>query len=268
MFKLFKKKTAEEAIPKTYAMPVGEVVYGIGDVHGCLRPMVDLLQKIQRDRKSCPAQKSTVVFLGDLMDRGPASREVIEFLMNFSPNWTDVVYLRGNHEEVMLDVLNGNIGAMRSWFEFGGKECARSYGVNNFGQLHINPDHIMMALQRSVPKEHIQFLDSFHDAFTFGEYLLVHAGIKPRVAIEDQSPYDMRWVRSSFLDYKKPHPMKIVHGHSVVEDKPEIHSNRIAVDTGVYQGRPLTAVKLYADEEFFIQSDIIETSHLDLVAES
>lgn len=256
MLNLFKKKTAKDAVPKSYDMPEGEVVYAIGDVHGCFIPMINLLSKIELDRRLCPAQKSVVVFLGDLMDRGPASREVIDFLMHFTPDWTEVVFLRGNHEEVMLDVMSGNIGAMRSWFEFGGKDCARSYGVDNFGQLHINPDHIMMALQRSVPRAHLEFLDSFHDAFTFGDYLLVHAGIKPKVAIEDQSPYDMRWVRSSFLDYTKPHPMKIVHGHSVVEDEPEIHSNRIAVDTGVYQGRPLTAVKLYAGQETFIQSDV------------
>ena len=255
MFKFLKNKSAPDE--RIYAMPDGEIVYAIGDVHGCFQSMIDLLDKIEADRLSRKEEKSTVVFLGDLIDRGPSSREVLDYLMNYFPNWTNVAFLRGNHEEVMLDVLSGNISAMRSWFDFGGKECARSYGVENFGQLQINPDHIMMSLQRCVPKEHLKFLDSFSDAFAFGDYLLVHAGIKPRVAIEDQSPYDMRWIRSSFLDYKKPHPVKVVHGHSVVDDGPENHNNRIAVDTGAHKGRPLTAVRLCAGEEKFIQSDVL-----------
>jgi len=212
---LKKKSKLADAIPH-YNMPEGEIVYAIGDVHGCYMSMINLLEKIEIDRRSRPEGKSTVVFLGDLIDRGPASREVVEFLMNYKPDWTNVAYIRGNHEEVMLDVLSGNISAMRSWFEFGGKDCARSYGVDNFGQLHINPDHIMMALHRNVPKQHLAFLDSFSE-----------------------------------------HPVKVVHGHSVVEDEPEIHSNRIAVDTGAHKGRPLTAVCLCAGQETFIQSEAL-----------
>ncbi len=257
MFKFLNKKSKPEGELRRYNMPEGEIVYAIGDVHGCYLSMLNLLDRIEVDRRSRPEGKSTVVFLGDLIDRGPASKEVVEFLMTFNPDWTELAFVRGNHEEVMLDVLSGNISAMRSWFEFGGKDCARSYGVDNFGQLHINPDHIMMALQRSVPKTHLAFLDSFSDAFAFGDYLLVHAGIKPKVAIENQSPYDMRWIRSSFLDYKKPHPVKVVHGHSVVDDGPENHSNRIAIDTGAHKGRPLTAVRLCAGEEKFIESDAL-----------
>lgn len=255
MFSFLNKKSAKHESTQAYAMPNGEIVYAIGDVHGCYMSMLNLLVRIEADRRARPEPKSTIVFLGDLIDRGPSSREVIEFLMTFNPNWSDVVFLRGNHEEVMLDVMTGNISAMRSWFEFGGKDCARSYGVDNFGQLLINPDHIMMALQRSVPLEHLEFMDSFSDAFAFGDYLLVHAGIRPKIDIEEQAPHDMRWIRSTFLDYKKPHPMKIVHGHSVVDGAPENHSNRIAVDTGAHQGRPLTAVCLCGGEEIFIQSD-------------
>lgn len=257
MFSFLKKKTAPQNNAPAYTMPEGEIVYAIGDVHGCFNAMVDLLGKIEADRLKRPEEKSTVVFLGDLIDRGPSSRQIIEFLMNYAPDWTEVMYLRGNHEEVMLDVLSGNISAMRSWFEFGGKDCARSYGVDNLGQIHINPEHIMMSLQARVPDAHLSFLDSFSDAFSFGDYLLVHAGIKPKVAIAEQSPYDMRWIRTSFLDYKKPHPVKVVHGHSVVEGEPENHSNRIAVDTGAHKGRPLSAVCLCGGEETFLQSDIL-----------
>lgn len=258
MFSFLKKTKTENKGAQIYLMPEGEIVYAIGDVHGCYNSMLNLLDKIEHDRRSRPEPKSTIVFLGDLIDRGPASKEVLDFLINYKPSWSEVAFISGNHEEVMLDVLRGDVSAMRSWFSFGGKECARSYGVDNFGQLHINPDHIMMSLQRNVPEAHLTFLDSFSDAFTFGDYFLVHAGIKPRVAIKDQSSHDLRWIRATFLDYKKPHPVKVVHGHSVVADGPENHSNRIAIDTGAHKGRPLTAVCLCAGNEAFIQSDILD----------
>ncbi len=252
-----KSRKKDKTSARQYIMPEDEIAYAIGDVHGCLASLKNLLDKIELDRTSRPEKKSTVVFLGDLIDRGPSSREVLEFLMNYKPDWTNVVFLMGNHEEVMIEVLGGDISAMRSWFEFGGKACARSYGVDNFGQLHINPDHIMMALQRSVPKAHIRFISGFRDAFLFGEYLFVHAGIKPKVAIEDQSPQDMRWIRARFLEYKKPHPVMVVHGHTVVDDGPELHSNRIAVDTGAHKGRPLTAAALASGTTRFIQSEAL-----------
>lgn len=258
MFSFFKKIKTENKVAPSYLMPEGEIVYAIGDVHGCYESMLNLLGKIESDRRSRPELKSTIVFLGDLIDRGPASKEVLDYLINYRPSWSEVAFLRGNHEEVMLKVLSGDISAMRSWFSFGGKECARSYGVDNFGQLHINPDHVMMSLQRHVPEAHLTFMDSFTDAFAFGDYFLVHAGIKPKVAIADQSSHDLRWIRAGFLDYKKPHPVKVVHGHSVVDDGPENHSNRIAIDTGAHKGRALTAVCLCAGEETFIQSDILD----------
>ncbi len=264
MFKFLSKSKSEAKSSKKdkvnareYAMPEDEIAYAIGDVHGCLASLQNLLEKIELDRASRAEKKSTLVFLGDLIDRGPSSREVLEFLMAYKPDWTNVVFLMGNHEEVMIEVLDGDISAMRSWFEFGGKACARSYGVDNFGQLHINPDHIMMALQRSVLKDHIRFISGFRDAFSFGDYLFVHAGIRPKIAIKDQSPHDMRWIRSRFLEYKKPHPVMVVHGHTVVDDGPELHTNRIAIDTGAHKGQPLTAVALAGGTTRFIQSEAL-----------
>ncbi len=268
MFKFLSKSKAESELKskpgkkskgeaRTYTMPDDEIAYAIGDVHGCLASLKNLLERIELDRAARPEKKSTIVFLGDLIDRGPSSREVLEFLMSYKPDWTNIIFLMGNHEEVMIEVLDGDISAMRSWFEFGGKACARSYGVDNFGQLHINPDHIMMALQRSVPKEHIRFISGFRDAFSFGDYLFVHAGIRPKIPIKDQSPHDMRWIRSRFLEYKKPHPVMVVHGHTVVDDGPELHSNRIAIDTGAHKGQPLTAVALASGKTRFIQSEAL-----------
>ena len=149
----------------------------------------------------------------------------------------------GNHEEVFLKVLSGSVSALTSWFEFGGRECVRSYGVTNLGEILINPENLLFRIQEAVPQSHIAFMKSFDETFQFGPYLCVHAGIKPRVAIEKQSTRDLRWIRKEFLTYEKPHPFIIVHGHTIVK-KADIRPNRIAVDTGAYEGGPLTAVRL------------------------
>ncbi len=235
-------------------MPEGEIAYGIGDVHGCFNAMLNLLDKIELDRAARPEAKATLVFLGDLIDRGPASRQVIEFLRDYDPPWADIVLLKGNHEEVMLTVMEGNLKAMRSWLGFGGKSCARSYGVDNLGQLEISPENIMMSLQKKIPKSHMDFIDSFEDSFRFGDYLMVHAGIMPKVPLEAQTSQDMRWIREKFISYKKPHEVMVVHGHTVVETAEQL-SNRIPVDTGAHKGGPLTAVCLAGGKVSFLTSE-------------
>lgn len=258
MFSLFSKNKSRKK-SAAHLMAEDEIAYAIGDVHGCYDSLLNLLEKLESDRAARPQSKATIVFLGDLVDRGPASREVLEFLAAYQPGWADLIFLKGNHEEVMLSVMKGNLDAMRSWFSFGGKSCARSYGVDNFGHLEMNPQKIMRSLQRRVPQSHIDFLETFQDYHIIGDYLFVHAGIKPKVAIKDQSARDMRWIREKFLAYKKPHPMMVVHGHTVVDNGPEYHSNRIALDTGAHKGRPLTAACFVASDVAFIMSEPLGT---------
>jgi len=166
-----------------------------------------------------------------------------------------IFYKNRNHEEVILKILGGSISALASWFEFGGRACLRSYDVDNLGEINLDSESLLARAQRAVPKTHIEFMNSFENYHVFGKYLCVHAGIKPKVSLEKQNPRDMRWIRSEFLNYIKPHPYIIVHGHSVVE-QPEHHFNRIAVDTGVYKGRPLTAVRIEDEDVSFIQSEV------------
>jgi len=165
-----------------------------------------------------------------------------------------MVFITGNHEEVFLDVLGGDVDAMSSWFRFGGKDTVRSYGVERLGDIDVNPAGLMRRIQKAVPKGHIKFMERFVDSFVFGDYLFVHAGIKPGVPLEGQSPKDMRWIRQRFLNYTKPHPYKVVHGHTIVPH-PEHYPNRIAVDTGAYDGGPLSAVFLQGETVGFIRSD-------------
>ena len=253
MFSLFKKGNAKNKPKVETAEAVEGYAYVIGDIHGCFDELSELLELIERDAKSLEAGPKYVVFLGDLMDRGPKSYEVIEHLRTFDPDYATPVFLMGNHEEVFLKVLSGSEGALTSWFEFGGRECVRSYGVKNLGEILTSPENLLFRIQEAVPQSHIDFMESFDETFKFGPYLCVHAGIKPRVAIEKQSTRDMRWIRKEFMAYEKQHPFIIVHGHTIVE-KADIRPNRIAVDTGTYEGGPLTAVRLSKNEPYIIET--------------
>jgi len=250
MFGIFKNKKETVNAPDK---PVNGYAYVIGDIHGCYSELCELLTLIDRDIKALDDSPKHIVCLGELMDRGPKSNEVIEHLMNFKPDYATPVFLMGNHEEVYLNVLSGSVGSLRSWFEFGGRECVRSYGVQNLGEIHSNPENLLFRILENVPQNHIDFIKSFQETFEFGPYLCVHAGIKPRVPIHKQSTQDLRWIRKEFMTYTKPHPYIIVHGHTIVENA-EVLSNRIAVDTGTYEGGPLTAVRLGADGPHFIQT--------------
>jgi len=246
LFKSGKKNIAK-------SIPDGQLVYAIGDIHGAYDKLVGLLENIKHDAGSHDLAV-TIVFLGDLIDRGPDSAKVVEFLSGYNPDYAETIFLMGNHEETFLKVLRGSKTSLQAWFNYGGRACARSYGVENLGRVLSSPGQVVMDIQHAVPDHHLEFLSTFKNYHIVGNYLFVHAGIKPKVALEKQSPTDMRWIRKKFLDYKKPHPYQIVHGHTVV-DSPEVLSNRIAVDTGAHRaGFPLTAVKLKASNVSFIQS--------------
>lgn len=222
----------------------GKCAYVVGDIHGSFEALTLLLQKIEshhQNRGHVNQHRSVeIVFLGDLIDRGVKSKEVIQFLMTYNPNFATLVFLLGNHEDVFLSILNGKFGLLDLWFKHGGKACARSYGVENLGRVYSAPDQLCTSIQESVPRSHVDFISRFKKYHVFGDYLCVHAGIKPGVPLCDQSPRDLLWIRDPFLNFQKPHPYKVIHGHTVV-NKPEIHSNRIAIDTGAFSGGRLTA---------------------------
>ncbi len=262
MIKLFKKsKTDKKGTSGGYQGPA-EGAYVIGDVHGCFDKMISLLKNIRDDiAREYPdisnlAQDDLpkIIFLGDLIDRGPKSKEVLESLISFNPSYARPIYLAGNHEEVFIKVLDGDINSLRFWYKFGGRECMRSYGVTNLGLIHHNPENLLHKLQGRVPRAHYDFVTSFRNYYLAGDYLCVHAGIKPKVALDKQDEKDFRWIRESFLSYKKPHPYRIIHGHTISEE-PEDLPNRIGVDTGGYKGNPLTAVFIRNEAVRFIRSD-------------
>ena len=185
------------------------------------------------------------------MDRGPDSRGVLERLRNYTFPGLTPLFLMGNHEEFFLRVLDGDTGLVGQWLTFGGTELAMSYGLSEWWLTSATPEAIVQALATAVPREHRLFVKDFGDSFRFGDYLMVHAGVRPGVALDAQKPADLRWIREAFLNDQSEHGVLVVHGHTVV-GAPEERPNRIGIDTGAYKGGPLTALGLEGEERWYL----------------
>ena len=239
--------------------PQGCRAYAVGDVHGRLDLLDELLAQIADDDSSRDAASTVIVFLGDLIDRGPDSAAVIERLRRFDPVNGKSVFLLGNHEEVLLRLLGGETTLLAGWLRFGGTECALSYGLDPRELATLPPDDALAALRGAVPAEHVRFIESFVDTFRFGDYLFVHAGIRPGTDLEQQSQKDLRWIREPFLDDKRDHGFVVVHGHTITHEVDE-RVNRIGIDTGAYRSGRLTALAIEGAERWFLSASQAEAS--------
>ena len=239
--------------------PDGYRAYAIGDIHGRLDLLNDLLCRIEQDLAARPSRKTVLVFLGDLIDRGPDSRGVLCRLQALQSTAFSTVFLLGNHEEILLRLLDGETGLLASWMRFGGAECAQSYGLDLRQLIHIPEGEAIDSLRQAIPAKHVEFLRSFGDTFRFGDYLFVHAGIRPGVELESQSQRDLRWIRADFLNSRADHGFLVVHGHTI---DPQIahRENRIGIDTGAYATGILTAIGLENDERWFLDTS---ATHLE-----
>lgn len=257
MLNLLKRFRGRPTAPPVYRVPKGERVYAVGDVHGCARQLDALLKAIEADCAGSQLQ-TRLVFLGDLVDRGPASAQVIERLLHGDLPAAHHAFLMGNHEEVLLDVYEGKVGRLEGWLKYGGVQTLRSYGITREDILKLGLG--LSALMRErIPEEHIRFIRTFADKLQIGDYLFVHAGIRPGVPIPQQRSSDLRWLRGGFLDDDTDHGLMVVHGHTI-SNEPEIRDNRIGVDTGCYQTGKLTALVLEGAERRFISNNEIWTA--------
>jgi serine/threonine protein phosphatase 1 len=229
----------------------GARAYAVGDIHGRLDLLEELLCRIEEDIAARPPRKTYIVFLGDLVDRGPDSAGVVERLRTWRPRHGKPVFLGGNHEEVLLRILGGDAAILPDWLKFGGAECARSYGIDIDALRRMEDDEAIDAIRAKVPRAHRDFLESFADTFAFGDYLFVHAGIRPGIAIEDQDRADLRWIRGQFLDDAQDHGCVVVHGHTISKGVDE-RSNRIGIDTGAYRSGVLTALAIEGAERRYL----------------
>lgn len=237
------------------ALPPGYRLYAIGDIHGRDDLLADLLARIDADSSRRGAAKRVLVFLGDLVDRGPASAQVVERLRTYRPADTRLVFLAGNHEEVLLRIVDGEATLIPDWLRFGGAQCLRSYGADPDRLRKMAGARALDVIRAAIPAAHVAFLRSFDDTFRAGDYLFVHAGIRPGVALDEQAPSDLRWIREPFLSDAAEHGFLVVHGHTIRKSVEE-RANRIGIDTGAYRHGVLTALGLEGSERWHLQASM------------
>ena len=231
-----------KALKGESATPRGYRAYAVGDIHGRLDLLDRLLDAIDVDLAVRPPRQNLIIFLGDLIDRGPDSKGVVERLRTFRHDRLDPYFLAGNHEEILLRILDGQAELLQDWLQFGGAECLSSYGVGQ-DELMGGEREALALIKRSIPDEHAEFIRSFSASLTFGDYFFVHAGVLPGVALSRQNQSDLRWIRSPFLEDDSDHGAVVVHGHTI-SDEVEQRVNRIGIDTGAYRTGILTALGL------------------------
>ena len=253
----FRKILGKQEPTAAVSGKAGARPYAIGDVHGRLDLLDILLRRIEADMASQDARKTFIVFLGDFIDRGPDSAGVIERLRTYRPASAKPVFLAGNHEEVLLRILQGETGILPSWLKFGGAECAQSYGIDAKELRRMDEKAGIRLVQDRVPPAHREFLEELADTFSFGDYLFVHAGIRPGIDLEEQNLSDLRWIREPFLSEQKAHGFMVVHGHTIV-DEVEERPNRIGIDTGAYQRGRLTALVVEDDRRRYLVAEAVE----------
>lgn len=225
----------------------GERIYAIGDIHGRFDLLRQLLDKIEEHSRALPPTRSLyVIFIGDLIDRGPQSAQVLAMLYDLQQKTDHVIVLLGNHEDVMLQALDGDMDALRGWLAVGGKQTLKSLGIEPLRRDEDARAHLQRA-RAAIPREWLAWLRRLPLSVQSGDYYFVHAGIRPGVSLDRQTRTDMLWIREDFLDDERDHGAIIVHGHSIAPET-DIRSNRICIDTGAYRSGMLSALYLEGEK--------------------
>lgn len=237
------------------SVPAGLRVYAVGDVHGELRLLDVLLDRIAADIASAApsGMRPLAVFLGDYVDRGHDSRGTLERLSSRPLGGVECRFLAGNHEQTMLDFL-AKPETSGEWLRFGGAETLASYGIRvsaGGGPAHFRV--LRDRLAERLPDSHLRFLRALEPSVVVGDYLFVHAGIRPGRPLARQKTDDLLWIREPFLSSTRRHDKIVVHGHTVVE-QPQMLPNRIGIDTGAYATGVLTALVLQDARRDIIQT--------------
>jgi len=241
-------RQSERPLP---AVPPSTRWYAVGDVHGRLDLFEALIEAIERDDSQGPAADTTIVLLGDLVDRGPDSAGVVSRARRWQAQ-RRVRVLAGNHEEMFLYALD-DIAVLRHFLRHGGRQTALSYGIPRDEYDRATMEELQGMLKAALPDEDRQFLASAKNYLVAGDYLFVHAGIAPQVPLEEQQEHHLRWIREPFLDHAEPHDHFVVHGHTITETV-DARSNRIGIDTGAYRSGCLTALALEGTTRRIIQA--------------
>lgn len=226
-------------------LPKGELVYAVGDIHGRLDLLRDLLQLIEDDAGArAQATRRTLVFVGDYIDRGPDSSGVVADLIARRFPGFDTHFLKGNHEAILLNFLNDPLH-LDHWLVNGGQATMESYGVDTkaLATARAGPERWREAFAAALPEAHLRFFRTLKLSVTIGDYHFVHAGVRPGVPLAAQAEDDLVWIRHPFLDHAGSFGKVVVHGHTPALH-PVIKPNRIGIDTGAVFSDRLTALRL------------------------
>ena len=232
---------------------MSQSIYAIGDIHGQQSQLDRALALIEADGGS----DANIVFLGDYTDRGPDSRSVLDTLVagqEAGRNWT---FLKGNHDRMFewfmqRPILHDPYMMVELYWlhpRLGGDTTLASYGVDAHGQRREKD--VQADARAAVPPSHVAFLENLVLSHTVGDLMFVHAGIRPGVALKDQSEEDLLWIRGEFHNHTDAHPKVIVHGHTPI-DTATHYGNRVNLDTGAGYGAPLTAAVFEGTEGWLL----------------
>ena len=220
-------------------------IYAVGDVHGRLDLLEQVMARIDHDCGNAPSTNAIEVYLGDYIDRGPASRQVVDRLIARGGE-RNTVFLKGNHETYVGEFI-ANPTILADWRQYGGFETLMSYGLQPAMKTDAAEEvELAKAFSFMLPKSHQHFLKSLPLFVTFGDFFFVHAGVRPRVPLKQQREEDLLWIRDDFLLYEDDFEKVVVHGHTPVRE-PDIRRNRINIDTGAYATGRLTCIMLERD---------------------
>lgn len=235
------------------ATSAGVRIYAIGDIHGRLDLLERLIDRICADNGSRAAADTTLIFLGDLIDRGPHSAQVVDRLIALRDSGIRCRFLLGNHEEVFLSSLAGDLRSLKFFIKIGGKPTILSYGISEEEYRELSFEELSEKFQALVPKSHYEFIASFEDMIVEGDYCFVHAGVRPKISLLEQKPSDLRWIRNEFIEHDGAFDKMIVHGHTIFDDVQEL-TNRISLDTGAFSSGKLSAMGFEAENRWIIDT--------------
>lgn len=246
--KMFRRDAAEKPRP---SVPEGERFYVIGDIHGRCDLLDELIAAIDADLNDAGDIDATIVFLGDLIDRGPESARVIDTAQQWGER-RKVRYIAGNHEEMFLESFDDR-EMLRHFLKHGGKETVLSYGIKKKRYNELTMKELQKEMHELVPAQHRTFIEEMEDIIFAGDYVFVHAGVNPKRSMEEQKQSDLRWIRERFLKHREPFSHVVVHGHTIFEEI-EHTDHRIGIDTGAFRTGTLTALVLEGAERRLIQA--------------
>ncbi len=251
--KLFKRKPASNPVD-TAQVPGGMRIYAVGDIHGRNDLLVQLLAQIDADDAARGPADTQIILLGDLVDRGSSSAQVIDTAIALKDRKPNTRFLMGNHEEIFIQACREpNPELIRFFIRIGGEATIMSYPISRSDYLDLDIQELADRLPSLVPEHHLAFLEGFEDQIIIGDYAFVHAGVKPGQPMSNQAPKDLRWIRDEFLNHKGDFEKVIIYGHTITADVDESRS-RIGIDTGAYDSGKLTAIGLEGGERWYLQT--------------